>query len=617
MEDEKISIRNKGLIISIALILFFVMGAAAAANETDTGIAQEADVQETSLEEDVVQDVITQDETQNSTLEQTDQSPTVEDSQKVPTTIKSSDKNIVKGSEFSVKLTDDNSVPIADKEVKFTFNKVVTKANTDSNGIAKLKINANPGEYTVKYSFAADGYSSCENTSKIFVITSSKTKVTGADYKAYVGFNNLYTVLFTVGGNPLGHKWVTFTINGKKYPAKTTLKGNAMINIKEAPGKYKIYYSFGGEKNINAVTGKSKITVKKKMPTKIYKAYTETYVHKQKGYFKVVVKDARGNVLAKKKVVFKLNGKKIVKKTNSKGIATYKVKLGAGKYKLKVWTYENSKYYAAKRTYTIKVRSLPPQGNGMWLFGKDMKSVDFNKLEKNGFKHILLNFKAIELYGKSGVEKWIKEASKHGIKVHIWMQVFYSGGEWQNPVSGGSINYGLINSKVSEAKSYAKVKGVAGVHFDYVRYPGTAHNYANSVNAVNTFIKKATSAIHGVNKNLIVSAAVMPEPSGMEYYYGQDISTMGRYLDAIIPMVYKGNYHAGDAWIKSVTQTFAKQSKKAKIWTGLQTYESDEDLKMLSANELRGDARAAYNGGAAGVILFRFGLFNYINFKEM
>ena len=397
MEDEKISIRNKGLIISIALILFFVMGAAAAANETDTGIAQEADVQETSLEEDVVQDVITQDETQNSTLEQTDQSPTVEDSQKVPTTIKSSDKNIVKGSEFSVKLTDDNSVPIADKEVKFTFNKVVTKANTDSNGIAKLKINANPGEYTVKYSFAADGYSSCENTSKIFVITSSKTKAIGTDYKAYVGFNNLYTVLFTVGGNPLGHKWVTFTINGKKYPAKTTLKGNAMINIKEAPGKYKIYYSFGGEKNINAVTGKSKITVKKKMPTKIYKAYTETYVHKQKGYFKVVVKDARGNVLAKKKVVFKLNGKKIVKKTNSKGIATYKVKLGAGKYKLKVWTYENSKYYAAKRTYTIKVRSLPPQGNGMWLFGKDMKSVDFNKLEKNGFKHILLNSTASQV----------------------------------------------------------------------------------------------------------------------------------------------------------------------------------------------------------------------------
>ena len=197
------------------------------------------------------------------------------------------------------------------------------------------------------------------------------------------------------------------------------------------------------------------------------------------------------------------------------------------------------------------------------------------------------------------------------------MQVFYGEGGWQNPAAGGGIDYGMINEKVREAKSYAKIKGIAGVHFDYVRYPGNAHNYGNSVNAVNTFIKKATSEIHKVNKKLIVSAAVMPEPSGMEYYYAQDISTMGKYLDAIIPMVYKGNYNAGTAWIKWVTQTFEKQSSKAKIWTGLQSYGSDENPSKLSSSELMGDARAAMAGGADGIILFRFGLFNNINFKEM
>ena len=197
------------------------------------------------------------------------------------------------------------------------------------------------------------------------------------------------------------------------------------------------------------------------------------------------------------------------------------------------------------------------------------------------------------------------------------MQVFYGAGNWQNPVKNGKINYDLINSKVDEAKGYAKIKGIAGVHFDYVRYPGNAHNYPNSVKAINTFIKKATKAVHSINKKLIVSAAVMPEPSGMKYYYGQDIKTMGKYLDAILPMVYKGNYHAGTKWIKSVTKTFEKQSKKAKIWTGLQTYRSDASLKKIPAKELMGDVRAAVNGGANGVILFRYGLYSNINFKAI
>ena len=109
----------------------------------------------------------------------------------------------------------------------------------------------------------------------------------------------------------------------------------------------------------------------------------------------------------------------------------------------------------------------------------------------------------------------------------------------------------------------------------------------------------------------------MPEPSSMKQYYGQDIKTMGKYLDAILPMVYKGNYNAGTKWIKWVTETFKKQSSKAKIWTGLQSYRSDAKLNKIPAKELMGDCDAAANGGASGIILFRFGLFNFINFNEV
>ena len=595
MEGEKISIKNKALILSIALVLFFVMGAAGAVNQTDVDVAQQADAQ----------DAVALNSEADGQVSEANHSPEIEDSPQVQTTIKSDDKNIVKGHEFSVTLSDNNSSPIANKSVAFTFNKVVSNATTDENGVAKLKINSNPGEYTV------------ENSTRIQVIASSVSKIKAPSYTAYIGVTNTYTVTLTAGDTPLANRPVTFKLNGKTYSKKTNSKGQASININLAKGSYTLSYSYNGEQNINPVSGTSKITVKKGMPTKMVRADSEIYRNKKTSYFKIKLTDSRGTPLKSKKVILTLKGKKYTKKTNANGIASLKIKLKIGKYNIKASFSKTNVYNKASKTFKITVKPVVPTNNGMWLFGRDMKSVNLKTLQNNGFKHVFLNFKAVELYGKSGVEEWVKTAKSYGVKVHLWMQVFYGAGNWQNPVKNGKINYDLINSKVDEAKGYAKIKGIAGVHFDYVRYPGNAHNYPNSVKAINTFIKKATKAVHSINKKLIVSAAVMPEPSGMKYYYGQDIKTMGKYLDAILPMVYKGNYHAGTKWIKSVTKTFEKQSKKAKIWTGLQTYRSDASLKKIPAKELMGDVRAAVNGGANGVILFRYGLYSNINFKAI
>ena len=607
MEGEKISIKNKALILSIALVLFFVMGAAGAVNQTDVDVAQQADVQ----------DAVTVDSADEKQINEASQSPEIEDSPQLQTTIKSDDKNIVKGHEFSVRLADSNSSPIANKSVAFTFNKVVSNATTDENGVAKLIINSNPGEYTVGYSFSGEGYMGCENSTKIQVIPTSVSKIKAPSYTAYIGVTNTYTVTLTAGDTPLADRPVTFKLNGKTYTKRTNSKGQASININLPKGKYTLSYSYAGEQNINPVSGTAKITSKKGMPTKLSKANSEIYRSKKTNYLKIKLTDSRGNPLKSKKVILTLKGKKYTKKTNSKGVVSLKIKLKVGKYKIKASFSKTKVYNKASKTFKIKVRPPVPTNNGMWLFGRDMKSVNLKTLKENGFKHVFLNFKAVELYGKSGVEEWVKTAKSYGVKVHLWMQVFYGAGNWQNPVKNGKIDYSLINSKVKEAKGYAKIKGIAGVHFDYVRYPGNAHSYPNSVKAINTFIKKATKAVHSVSKKLIVSAAVMPEPSAMKQYYAQDIKTMGKYLDAILPMVYKGNYHAGTKWIKWVTKTFAKQSKKAKIWTGLQTYRSDASLKKIPAKELMGDVRAAVNGGANGVILFRYGLYNNINFKAI
>lgn len=520
-------------------------------------------------------------------------------------------------STFYVKLLGDNNTPLTKKDVKFTVDGKTSTVKTTKYGNAKLLLNLTKGTHTIKYRFNEDGYASCKDSTKIIVTTTKTPQIKASDYVAYVGFKNAFVATLTIDGMPMVGREVVFTVNGVNYAKKTNSKGQASLPIGLYAGVYTMKYAYAGETHVKKVSGKSKLTSVKGMPKKITKANSEVYRHKTPGKFKIKLTDARGNLLKNKKVTFTLNGKKYVKYTNNKGIATLSIKLKKGTYKLKVYSGKTSLYKKVSKTYSFKVKPTQTRQNGVWLFGGDMKKVNLNTLKKYGTKHIFLNFKAVELWGQSGVEKFVSDANAKGIKVHIWMQVFYQNGKWQNPVKNKKINYDLINSKIKLAKKYAKIKGIAGVHFDYLRYPGTAYKYTNGVKAINYFTKQASAAVHKINSKLIVSAAVMPEPSSMKHYYGQDVPTMSKYLDVIVPMEYKGNYNAGTSWITKVTKALVKKSNGAKIWVGLQAYKSDSDLTKRSASSLMNDAYAASMGGASGVMLFRVGLVNYINFNNV
>lgn len=585
MEGETISIKKQILTVSL-IVMFFILISAASANENITDDA----------------------------LQESEEPVLAED---IPTTIKSNDTAVVKGNDFKVELKTNAENPLTDKTVTFTFNNQTSTQKTDSDGVARLKITLDPGLYNVTYTFKESGYTLSTNTTELLVISTPVSTIKASDYVAYEGLKNTYTVKLLAGDTPLPDRNVTFTINGESITVKTNSKGKASIDLDLKKGTYDITYVYNGEENINPCNGTSTVKVKKGAGVTIT-FLNKIFRNKKTSKLKVKLTDPRGDPVAGKKIKIKLKKKTYTVKTNKDGIAAIKIRLKNGSYKVKVVSDKTGTFKKAAKTTTIKVKPKQARNNGLWLFGRDMKSVNFKTLQKYGVKHIILNFKSLELYGKSYVEKWIKTARGYGIKTHLWYQVFYNTKTgWKYPVKNGKINYNLINSKVKEAKKYAKVKGVAGVHFDYVRFPGNANNYKGAVKAVNYFIKKASKAVHKVNKKLIASAAVMPEPSSMKNSYAQDIPTMSKYLDAIMPMVYKGNYHASSNWIKQVTQTFVKQSKKAQIWTGLQSYKSDAKLDKLSAKELMADADAAALGGAKGVILFRYGLINYINFNEV
>jgi hypothetical protein len=292
--------------------------------------------------------------------------------------------------------------------------------------------------------------------------------------------------------------------------------------------------------------------------------------------------------------------------------------LDIGNYTISTEFSGDERYNGCKAESQEKINSPIDLGYGYWLIGYNMYNVNLSQLASLGTKDILINYYAINLFGEKNVSEWAKKASEYGIRVHIWMQIVYKDGKWEAlQYLNGTFKYDLINSRIEEAKYYANISGIAGIHFDYLRYGGTAYLFTNASDSINYFVERTVSEVKKINPNCIVSAAVMPEPDTMLYFDLQDIPKLSKYLDVVIPMVYKRNFYQKSPWIGEMTQKFIEMSNGAQIWTGLQTYNADDDPTPLSYDEIFNDAQLSFNSNANGVILFRLGVTELLNFNKL
>ena len=174
----------------------------------------------------------------------------------------------------------------------------------------------------------------------------------------------------------------------------------------------------------------------------------------------------------------------------------------------------------------------------------------------------------------------------------------------------------VVNAIVDMVKNY----GVDGVNLDYIRYPGTAYKYSKGTATITSFVERVYNSVKAVNKQAAVSADLMPEGSANAYYYGQNYTQLAKYLDFIVPMVYKGNYgynssvgtsssgKNGTGWIGSAISYIVSQAGDTPVVAGIQTYRSDKNITAISASELQNDINAAISNGSSGYVLFRYGL---------
>ncbi|OEC87016.1 pseudomurein-binding repeat-containing protein [Methanobacterium sp. A39] len=245
--------------------------------------------------------------------------------------------------------------------------------------------------------------------------------------------------------------------------------------------------------------------------------------------------------------------------------------------------------------------------HGIWLRAEDAGNITVSELKKANITDIFVKANLISAPTYSSVLSGIITKFKNsGIRIHAWITCFQdANGKWINPANTTQQTT-LLNAIKKIVTNYS----VDGIFLDYVRYSGAGSNTAGTsgTKTITSFVQKVYNAVKSIKPKVAVSATVMPEGATNANTYGQNYTQLSKYLDFIVPMIYKGNYGQNTTWIGTTTKYIVNNAGGKPVIVGLQSYISDYDTTPLSAGELNADIKSALSNGASGYALYRYGL---------
>ena len=202
---------------------------------------------------------------------------------------------------FEAKIGDGNKV------IFFEVDGINHTCINDENGVAKLEIDLNPGNYTIRTRYANF---STENNIEVLPTLIAKDLV-----KRYGDGSKFYISLIDTAGNPAANASIEMKIDGVSYSRPTDKNGNASLDINQKPGKYVLTA-------VDSLTGLEMsydITVLqpiKSTPKIVANKKTFLATTKTKKYT-ITLKNNAGKAIGNVKVTLKLNGKTYKATTNS------------------------------------------------------------------------------------------------------------------------------------------------------------------------------------------------------------------------------------------------------------------------------------------------------------
>jgi len=170
------------------------------------------------------------------------------------------------GKNFSITLKDSAGKVLANKEVIMALNGKVYKLKTNAKGVASLRIAiSKKGNYPIAVSFLGDDDYNGSFVLSNVKVNPQKVKLVVAEkkYKANMKSKVLTATLKSANNKFIKGKKLVFSINGKKYIAKTNKKGIAKVKVNLPKKKtYKVTVSFAGDNTFKAITKKGKVIIK-------------------------------------------------------------------------------------------------------------------------------------------------------------------------------------------------------------------------------------------------------------------------------------------------------------------------------------------------------------------
>ena len=233
--------------------------------------------------------------------------------------------NLYRTEYFNVALFDYNENRLSGKIVKIIANGYTYTRTTDSNGIAKLQINLNPGTYSISYSFAGNGsYQSCSG-SKSITVSLMNTALIPID--TYVkNYGGVVRIRMTDNNAvPISNQKISIQINGVTYYRTTNGTGFAAMTIDSlSTGTYsncKISYTAPTGSMYNSNSGVT-------FTLKVFSSNNNQYILTSQGnfvangnYYKVKLTNTNNVPLTSKTITLIINGVQYSRTTDSSGIA--------------------------------------------------------------------------------------------------------------------------------------------------------------------------------------------------------------------------------------------------------------------------------------------------------
>ena len=277
---------------------------------------------------------------------------------------------------FEIFLRDVNNNPIRNMQINASIGEVKYNLTTNDEGIARLILDLDTGEYTIKYSFDNPNYIASSSQSRILVVDGEKTPSTLISSDA-VGYDS-QTLHYVVNlrdslDNGIASSQISLqllTFDGRQVlfkSASTDEAGRVSFDLDLDSGQYIAKVSFSGNNFYLGSSSAKTITIE----SKDKRAKTILYVGETKlsdsSRFYVVLSDVNGTSIRNASVKFMINDKQYLSKTDDMGRAYLNASLSPDAYLIRAAFDGDEIYGRSKMSSKVFISGVSTQLHALKL----------------------------------------------------------------------------------------------------------------------------------------------------------------------------------------------------------------------------------------------------------